>query len=257
MATPIGPIDIYGKPIPSGASDPWIPDAYEQAVRKQVEIIAASETGQEIFLELDRAKERSKVIPEKDMTGIGAACDGLGTVYFTPSKYVPGSRRYQAPVRGIGYRADEVLIHELIHSMQKLTGQEPPDLPVGIDLPDGEAPKMFPKGLEVYPDTKTGINGEKVKVFEMAIHRKLQFFNSSRQKMESFVSRHDFDSIREFNAILLTNIYISEKNKERFVCPSRETFERDFDYEQCFELRKDHSSKSAPVPLRQPDKFLD
>jgi hypothetical protein len=250
----LGPFEIDGRATPTGLKH-WSPAGYEDAVCYHVNRICETHTGGAVVREL--ARKNVRIQPEPEGIGVGAAANGAGTIFFTPGKYIKGYVLYQANPSAIGYGPDETLFHEMFHAMQKLTDTEPPDIPFGLSLSEGEQKKMFPKGLELYQSKKTGMDGVEYDVTEMAIHRKVSTFNPLTGKSSSFESRHDYDSVPEFNAILVANTYISEKSHRLSLCRPPELMQRGEDETTCFSLRKDHAGESSPVPLRDSQDFLE
>jgi hypothetical protein len=179
----LGPFEIDGRPTPTG-SKKWFPASYEQAVYDVLEQIAKTQTGWAVVEQISRMNIR--IQPEPEHSGIGAAANGAGTVFFTPGKYIKGYVLYQANPSGIGYAPDEVLLHELFHAMRKLTDTESPDIPSGLSLPSGEQKKIFPKGLELSEGKKTGMDGAEYTVTEMAIHLMVEFLRKHDRTRESF-----------------------------------------------------------------------
>lgn len=197
MTTP--EIDIQSIPGPSDWPGTWHAAGHTAAVTRLLEKIRATEVGRAVLKACQGKTIHIRPSPISDPTVEPAPGKFFGAravgniVYITPKAYDPSSSRFMfAPdthfgsdirPRGLLYtKADEALLHELVHVMRHLVRKGGDRLldnkPVPVELPDW---------LEYYRESKSS---------EYTYH---------------------YDRKSEVLAIMLTNTYVAEKKNAGFI----------------------------------------
>jgi hypothetical protein len=218
-----GPTDLGPKYI-------WIPSKYEQAVQHHLGTIRGTETGRIVEKYILATGKTVFIRPDDSSKTPNARMDPRGgfiRIYFTPGHYAPGSvgiwaisqHTYLNSGRivpnAIGNKPDEVLFHEIFHAQREAAGKRDPSTD-DVNIFNYRSPT---------PDTT--------------------------RRDDPRYGYLSYDDVEEFNAVLVANVYMSEKNNRLKL---HGEFSRAGFKSGDYALRLDQTPESH-VPLGKPHAF--